>query len=386
MKNCLKQSTYTSYYGYINNHFSVIGNVKLKDLNSKLLQDFYNYKLNDEGLSPKTIINMNLCLHKALKQAVLDRYLTYNPCDAVNLPKNEKPQIEVMTREEQSKLIYVSYKFRYGIFVRLVLSTGIRMGELLGLKWEDIDMRTGVINIRRTLNRLPKINYNGVGNSTEIVFQSPKTKNSLRSIPLVKSIVEELKGWRQVQLSDAQLASTAYTDTGMLVTNQLGMYIEPRTFKDYYNQMLEASGIGHFTFHALRHTFATRALEQQMDSKTLSMILGHYSVSFTLDTYAHVLDSHKREGMMLMEELFTPPEIQTSQSYPVIVTPQQDGFTLNAVDFEDISVKSDTIEQGLGCIQSAISLNVKETYPPTPTPHGEIILNPGEFIVMVNSE
>ena len=219
MKNSLKQSTYTSYYGYINNHFSVIGNVKLKDLNSKLLQDFYNYKLNDEGLSPKTIINMNLCLHKALKQAVLDRYLTYNPCDAVNLPKNEKPQIEVMTREEQSKLIYVSYRFRYGIFVRLVLSTGIRMGELLGLKWEDIDMRTGVINIRRTLNRLPKINYNGVGNSTEIVFQSPKTKNSLRSIPLVKSIVEELKGWRQVQLSDAQLASTAYTDTGMLVTN-----------------------------------------------------------------------------------------------------------------------------------------------------------------------
>lgn len=383
MKNSLKQSTYTSYYGYINNHFSVIGNIKLKDLTSRTLQDFYNYKLNEEGLSPKTITNMNLCLHKALKQAVLERYLTFNPCDAVNLPKNEKPQIEVLTREEQSKLIYTSYHFRYGVFIRLVLATGIRLGELLGLKWEDIDMRSGVMNIRRTLNRLPKINHNGTGNSTEIVFQTPKTKNSVRSIPLMKSVVDDLKAWRQVQISDAQLASTAYTENGMLVTNPLGMYIEPRTFKDYYNQILDAAGLGHFTFHALRHTFATRALEQQMDCKTLSMILGHYSVSFTLDTYAHVLDTHKREGMMLMEELFAPPVIE-SRSYPVVVTPMPDGFSLNAIDFDDISVKTDTIEQGIGCIQVAVSETINSTYPPNPTPYNEIILGAGEFVVMVN--
>lgn len=189
----------------------MIGNIKLKDLTSRTLQDFYNYKLNEEGISPKTIANMNLCLHKALKQAVLERFLTFNSCDAVNLPKNEKPQIEVLTREEQSKLIYTSYHFRYGVFIRFVLATGIRLGKLLGLKWEDIDMRSGVMNIRRTLNKLPKINYNGTGNSTEIVFQTPKTKNSVRSIPLLKSVVDDLKEWRQVQISDAQLANTAYT-------------------------------------------------------------------------------------------------------------------------------------------------------------------------------
>lgn len=80
------------------------------------------------------------------------------------------------------------------------------------MKWEDIDMRSGVMNIRRTLNRLPKINYNGTGNSTEIVFQTPKTKNSVRSIPLLKSVVDDLKEWRQVQISDAQQANTAYTE------------------------------------------------------------------------------------------------------------------------------------------------------------------------------
>ena len=81
--------------------------------------------------------------------------------------------------------------------------------------------------------------------------------------------------------------------------------IEPRTFKDYYDRILIYAGIGHYTFHALRHTFATRALEQKMDSKTLSAILGHYSVAFTLDTYAHVLDNHKRQNMLLMEELYS---------------------------------------------------------------------------------
>lgn len=259
MKNSLKQSTYTSYAGYIRNHFAPsIGKIKLKDISSILLQEFYNYKISDEGLSPKTIINMNLCLHKALKQAVLDKYLTFNPCDAVNLPRNEKPQIEVLTREEQSRLIYTSYQFRYGVFIRLTLSTGIRLGELLGLKWEDIDFRSGIMNIKRTLNRLPKINFNGDGNSTEIVFQTPKTKNSVRSIPLLRSIVDELRAWQNVQSADAQLASTAYQNFGMVVTNPLGMYIEPRTFKDYYNQILAASGLGHFTFHALRHLNTTK--------------------------------------------------------------------------------------------------------------------------------
>lgn len=181
MKNRLKQSTYVSYRGYITNHFiPAIGSVKLKEVTSKLLQDFYNYKL-EHGLSPKTILNLNLCLHKALKQAMLDKYLSFNPCDAVTLPRNEKPQIEVLTREEQYQLMQTSYHFRYGVFIRLTLATGLRMGELLGLKWEDIDLRSGMLQVRRTLNRLTKMEQDSSGSSTEIVFQTPKSKNSIRS-------------------------------------------------------------------------------------------------------------------------------------------------------------------------------------------------------------
>lgn len=384
MKNSLKQSTYTSYKGYIENHLApAFPALKLKDLTSKLLQDFYNYKLTEEGLSPKTITNLHRCLHKALKQAVLEHHLNFNPCDAVNLPRNEKPQVEILTREEQERLIYTSYKFRYGIFIRLTLATGIRLGELLGLRWENIDVRKNMLNIRRTLNRMPKVDYNGVGNSTEIVIQEPKTKNSVRSIPLMQIIIKELQQWRNIQFADARTAGKIYNDSGFIVTNQTGGYIEPRTFKDYYDEILEASGLGHYTFHALRHTFATRALEQGMDSKTLSTLLGHYSVSFTLDTYTHVLDSQKHEEMKLMEDLFSMPTVPQHQSYPVVVTPAPNGFILNAVDFEELRIEADNIQHGISCIQSTIYQKLSNCYPPSPTPCNDLMLNAGEFIIMV---
>ncbi len=386
MRNTLKQSTYVSYKGYIENHLApAFPTLKLKDLTTKLLQDFYNYKLTEEGLSPKTITNLHRCLHKAMNQAVLEHHIDFNPCDAVSLPRNEKPQIEILTREEQQRLIYTSYNFRYGIFIRLTLATGVRLGELLGLRWEDVDFTKSMLSIRRTLNRLPKVDYNGTGNSTEVIIQEPKTKNSIRSIPVIKAIITEIQQWRNVQLADARTAGDIYNDSGFIVTNLLGGYIEPRTFKDYYDEILKAAGLGHYTFHALRHTFATRAMEQGMDAKTLSTLLGHYSVSFTLDTYTHVLDSQKHEEMSLMEELFNMPTIPQHQSYPVIVTPSPNGFILNPVDFESLSVEADNLQYGIGCVQSAIAQNITSAYPPAPTPTSELVVNPCEFIIMINT-
>jgi|GEM_PF-3024191 len=110
-----------------------------------------------------------------------------------------------------------------------------------------------MVTIRRTINRLPKVDYNGIGNSTEIVIQEPKTKNSIRTIPLMHVIINELMKWKNVQLSDAQTAGEAYNDSGFIVTHQLGGYIEPRNFKKSYDEIIEGAGLGHYTFHALRH-------------------------------------------------------------------------------------------------------------------------------------
>lgn len=342
MKNTIKQSTYLSYESYIRVHLKpALGDIALQDLTPRTLQLFYNYKAEAEGLSAKTIVNINLFLHRALKFAVAEGYLNSNPASSVNLPSGNRPQIVILTRDEQTRLIQGSYQHRYGVFIRLVLFTGMRLGELLGLRWEDVDVQGRRIYIRRTLNRLNKAKKptDPKEPTTAIVIQSPKSQNSIRSIPLLPQVLQDLQGWRSVQQNDKQVGGDVYCESGFIVTNTNGGYIEPRTFKDYYNQILQMSGLRHFTFHALRHTFASRAMEQGMDIKTLSVILGHASVSFTLDTYAHVLDDHKQAGMALMEDLFNVPEpTGVEVTYPVVVTPLPDGTVeLTLPDFPEIN-------------------------------------------------
>ena len=135
MKDTIKQSTYVSYRSYLNKHFCVLGKILLKKLEPHTLQEFYNYKFREEGLSPKTLRNYHMALHKCLQQAVKERLLVYNPCDAVTLPSGEKPEVVVFTNDQQRALVQASYRHRYGVFIRLDLCTGLRMGELLALKW-----------------------------------------------------------------------------------------------------------------------------------------------------------------------------------------------------------------------------------------------------------
>lgn len=135
-KPSLKQSTYLSYESYIRVHFKpAFGELLLRDITPRLLQNFYNYKTEQEGLAPKTVINMNLFLHKSLSHAVNEGYIKSNPAEAINLSRGHKPQIVILTRDEQAMLMRGSYLHRYGVFVRLTLFTGIRVGELLGLRY-----------------------------------------------------------------------------------------------------------------------------------------------------------------------------------------------------------------------------------------------------------
>lgn len=304
----VRHSTYVSYEGYVRKHLvPALGAVPLDKLIPADLQRFYLRKLQEDRLAPKTISNLHACLHRALQQAVKEQMIPSNPCDAVDLPRKEAVEISVLTREQQVKLMQESCRHRYGVFIRLALSTGMRIGEIVGLRWDDIDFTNRILFVRSTLNRLPTVDGES---KTQLFVGTPKTKNGRRFIPLFDAIISDLADWRKTQEADAQLAQSAYENTGYVVTNEFGKPIELRTFRDHYIRILKAAGLPHFTFHALRHTFATRAIEQGMDVKALSKILGHASVGFTLDTYAHLLDDHKRESMMLMQELYPQPVTQ----------------------------------------------------------------------------
>lgn len=390
MKNTLKQSTYLSYESYIRVHFKpALGNIPLQELTPRTLQIYYNYKAEHEGLAPKTIANLNLFLHRALDFAVAEGYINSNPASSVNLPRGDRPQIIILNRDEQMRLIQVSYQHRYGVFIRLVLFTGLRLGELLGLRWEDIDFQGRRLYVRRTLSRLNKTTRPTNPNepTTEIVIQSPKSQNSIRSIPLIPQIMQDLQGWKLVQQNDRATASEAYCDSGFLVTNPSGSYVEPRTFKDYYNQILALGGLPHFTFHALRHTFASRATEEGMDMKTLSVIMGHASVSFTMDTYSHILDDHKQAGMALMENLFNAQQPTTTDlTYPVLVT-QTLGFMteLSLPDFPEINCSCIDLTQGLAELLESIQEELRTRfYPPIPTAVSQIPCDLGQFILQLS--
>ena len=304
----VRHSTYVSYEGYVRKHLvPALGALPLDKLIPADLQRLYLQKLQQDHLSPKTIANLHACLHRALQQAVKEQLILSNPCDAVDLPRKDAAEISVLTREQQAQLMQESYRHRYGVFIRLALSTGMRIGEIVGLRWSDVDLNNRILFVRSTLNRLPTVDGES---KTQLFVGTPKTKNGRRSIPLFDAIILDFWDWRKVQEADAQLARCAYENTGYVVTNEFGRPIEPRTFRDHYIRILRAAGLPHFTFHALRHTFATRAIEQGLDVKALSKILGHASVGFTLDTYAHLLDDHKQESMMLMQELYPQPVTQ----------------------------------------------------------------------------
>ena len=388
MKDTVKQSTYASYRSYLNKHFCVLGKILLKKLEPHTLQEFYNYKFREEGLSPKTLRNYHMALHKCLQQAVKEHLLVYNPCDAVTLPSGEKPEIVVFTNDQQRALVQASYRHRYGVFIRLDLCTGLRMGELLALKWEDIDFSTAQLHVRRTINRLAKYEAHDGENKTEIVFGTPKRKNSRRTIPLTRTMADELARWKQQQVQDKIRAGDKYTDDGFIVTNEFGHYFEQKTFKDYYDRLLKDADIGHFTFHALRHTFATRALERGMDYKALSAILGHYSVAFTMDTYVHSMDEHKRHEMDKMNDMFgTPYSISVeNQPYPVLCTLSADGCTAHVPDFQKIEVQTPTLDATLLEVKQQIQKAMRQyKNPPIPTKQEQIVVPNNSVLVLVKA-
>lgn len=338
-KNSIKRTTFVNYEGHINNHFIKIGNINIKDVTTSVLQDFFNEQSN-YGLSAKTIRNMAMILRKALKQAVIDGLIGQNYALNVVLPKVVKKEIQVLTHEQERVLVKESYYYRYGTFVRLALCTGVRLGEVLGLQWGDIDLCKNELKVRHILHRCK--NYDpALKHVTSMYLDEPKTMKSKRTIPLPTSAVKDLKLWREKQ-------SIEVSNPVFVVTDKEGKYLDPTTFKKYYNRLLDKCGIHGITFHALRHTFATNALENGMDVKVLSDILGHASVAFTLDTYAHVLNTFKRENMELMNDVY---QSEGNKNIVLSFKPFKKQYIVTIPGNKTYTFIADSIQEGIDYIK-----------------------------------
>ena len=269
----VKKSTFAAYSLIVETHLQpAFGN--LTAVTEKDVQDFVLYKLNG-GLSQKTIKDMLIVLRMILKFGAKKNYCVYAPIDVIFPTDRERQELEVLSIANQKKIMrFVEDNFTFrnlGIFI--CLSTGIRIGEICALTWDDIDTDNGVIHIRKTIQRI-YVKENGI-KKTELLIDTPKTATSMRDIPMIKDLYEILKPLKKVVNNDYFVLTNEATPT------------EPRTYRNYYKKLLDKLGIPPIKFHGLRHSFATRCIESKCDYKTVSVILGHSNISTTLNLYVH---------------------------------------------------------------------------------------------------
>jgi integrase len=285
IKNRIKPSTYGIYQGYIERYIALyFGDTHCDRLTTEIMQGFVN-RLIDNGLSAVTVQSVFCFLKNGLKNT-----FTQDLFDVV-LPKKIKNDVEVLSVDEQKRLetaARASDNIDY-IAVMLCLYMGLRIGEVCGLLWSSIDFERRLLHVRRTVQRIKNSDYNGESKTapkTIITCLTPKSTASLRSIPLPEFLVFLLSDYRKQARSDDEY-----------VISRNDMFIEPRNLQYRFQNLLLAANVKQVNFHATRHTFAVRALENGFDIKTLSEILGHSSATVTLQKYAHTLDEHKRRSM-----------------------------------------------------------------------------------------
>ena len=282
-KQYVKKSSFSAYALLVENHLlPSFGNHY--NINEAEVQAFVFRKL-DQGLSHKTIKDILIVLKMILKFGTKKNWLDYKEFDIQFPTVRENQTVEILSRTQQKKIMqHVQQHFTFrNLGVYLCLSTGMRIGEVCALTWEDIDTENGIININKTIQRIYTIE-SGV-RKTELILDTPKTKNSIREVPMNRDLLRMLKPIKKVM-----------NPNFFVLTNE-AKPTEPRTYRSYYKKFMQELEMPDLKFHGLRHSFATRCIESKCDYKTVSVLLGHSNISTTLNLYVHPNIEQKKKAI-----------------------------------------------------------------------------------------
>jgi integrase len=269
-----------------------LGNLKLKNVTPAHVRGLYREKL-EVGRSPRTVQYIHVTLHKALKQAVADGLIPRNATEAVKPPQVRKEEIRPLTAEQVKVLFEDVRDDRLESLYILAVHTGLRQGELLGLKWGDVDLEAGTLQVRRTLTTA----------KGGPVLSAPKTKGSRRTVKLSPTALEALRSHLARQLEEIDRVGSLWREKGLIFAAEVGeplrrQYVTARRFKP----LLRRAGLPEIRFHDLRHTCATLLLSENVNPKVVSEMLGHATIAITLDTYSHVLPTMQESAAKAMED------------------------------------------------------------------------------------
>lgn len=295
IKSQTKESTSNKYHNMLITYvLPVYGGQTLDNITYDFVETQCNLLLTSGGakgcgLSAKTVTDILSIVRNILKYA--SKKGLYVPCDgsAVQIKNTVKP-MRVLSKTEQEQLCkyILTDPDLYNIGILVCLFTGLRVGEICALRWEDISFSDQTIHVHHTLQRIQ--NQSGNGTKTKIVVTTPKSSCSIRTIPMPDEL-------------SAILVSYKKTANGYLLTNDECKFVEPRTMQNRFKKALKLSGIETANFHAIRHTFATRCIELGFDVKSLSEILGHATVNITMNRYVHPTLELKKENMKKLSSL-----------------------------------------------------------------------------------
>ena len=289
----IKESTYATYTNIIENHLKpVLGKKKINNITNEDLQNFIILKLStskknlEKGLALKTVKDMTVLIKNTLKTAAQNKLIPFQNFQCKFPSSFSKSHLKTFSVEEQKILFkyLINNQNSKNLGILLCLQTGLRLGEICGLQWQDINLEKSTLTICRTLQKIYIKEKNKSYSKT--IISTPKTKTSNRIIPLNIDFINLIKPFQQ-------------NKNNYFITNSTN-YLKPHCYRYYYQKLLHFLNLPKLRFHSLRHTFATQAVELGIDCKTISEILGHANMNTTLNLYVHPKTEYKRKCLDLI--------------------------------------------------------------------------------------
>lgn len=277
----VKESTYARYSHLIDTHIRPqLGKFQLSKISTQLIENYIEKQLNNGrldnngSLSTKTVTDILTIIKSTIEYAQYNNLVVSCNLSKLTIKKKDK-ETRLLSQIEQEALIQVlmSNMDLYKFGVLLSLYTGIRIGELCALQWENLNISSSTLKVRKTMQRIQETNI-GAASKTKVIITEPKSSCSIRDIPLPSFLVEITRQFEN-------------HPKAFILSDERNKYVEPRTMQNRFKSYISESGIANANFHALRHTFATRCVEVGFEIKSLSEILGHSNVNITLNRYVH---------------------------------------------------------------------------------------------------
>ena len=294
----VKPYTLRSYTNQIRNHIKpALGAVKLEALDAHTIQAFYNgLGVGHEGrpgLSPASVKTVHGVLHQALKQAMINGYIRFNPAEACKLPRIERQEIVPLNEKQSTAFLNAVKGHPFEMLYTLDLFTGMRRGEILGLTWDCVDFKKGTIRIEKQLQREKK--------KGGVYIFAPLKNDRTRMITPAPFVMKLLKAHRGKQTEQRLKAGELWEDSGLVFTDGMGHHLNGETVYKNFKRIVADLGIPSARLHDLRHTYAVASIRSGDDVKTIQQNLGHATAAFTLDVYCHVTEEMKKASAARME-------------------------------------------------------------------------------------